>query len=359
MTKPASRARMLAAALAMTLALGGCGLPTLRSLPAPNNVSGPTYTISAGFEDALNLPIGAKVKVNGAIIGEVTKIETKNFMALVTMRIRKDQPLPLETHAQIRFTTPLGELYVAMYPPAGHSDGNIAAGGRMSATQTTAAPTIEDAFAALSALINGGGLEQIGTIVTELNKTLSNNATPVRDLLKRLDSLIRNFNQHKNDFNRALDGMNRLTATFAGGNNVIDQALTTFPPAIHVLTAETDKLDSLLTHVTALGNVVTSALHRGTAAVLEDIDSARPVLTSLAGVRNELGPVLQGLVDFGKVLKTSAPGDYLTAYATVTLDFTGDAVLPPTQSGSSSSSSTPHAVGAREVVATVLGGGTR
>jgi phospholipid/cholesterol/gamma-HCH transport system substrate-binding protein len=318
---------MLLAGLGLVVGLSGCSVPSLRSLPAPQAVSGPTYSLTADFDDALNLPIGAKVKLNGAVIGQVTKIRTSDFQAHITMGIVKDQPLSVGTEAQIRFTTPLGELYIAMYSPA-KAARVLRDGAHLSAAETTAAPTIEDAFAALSTLINGGGLDEIGILVTELNKSLHGNERPVRDLIHRLDSLVTDFNVHRTDFDKALAGLNALATELAAGDNVINQALTTFTPAIRILNAETGQLNSLLDHVSALSEVTQHALHRGTSALLDDLDYARPVLASLAGVRNKLAPTMRGLVAFGKVLTGNAPGDYLNAAATVTLDFTGSAVLP-------------------------------
>jgi phospholipid/cholesterol/gamma-HCH transport system substrate-binding protein len=352
LTMSARRRGTLLAGLALVLVLvGGCSVPSLRSLPAPQAVSGPTYRLTADFEDALNLPIGAKVKVNGAVIGQVTQIRTSDFRAHITLRIAKDQRLPVGTKAQIRFTTPLGELYVAMYPPAKGSR-FLEDGAHLSAAETTAAPTIEDAFAALSTLINGGGLDQIGILVTELNKSLHGNERPVRDLLHRLDALVTDFNVHRSDFDKALAGLNALATELAAGDNVIDQALTTFTPALRLLNSETGQLNALLDHVSALGRVTERALHRGTSALLDDLDHARPVLASLAGVRNRLAPTMRGLVAFGKVLTGNAPGDYLNAVATVTLDFTGSAVLPST------TGSTNAATDSQDAIKVLLGGGS-
>jgi phospholipid/cholesterol/gamma-HCH transport system substrate-binding protein len=347
------RARLLTLAVSAVVLLGGCGLPTLSSLPAPNTVSGPTYRLTADFDDALNLPIGAKVKLNGAIIGQVVTIRTSDFVAHISLRIRKDEKLPVGTNAQIRFTTPLGELYIAVYPPKIPVRTYLRDGARISTAHTTAAPTIEDAFAALSALINGGGLDQVGVLVTELNKALHDNTSPVRDLIEHLDALVRNFNAHKDDFDHALSGLNELAAKLSAGDDVIDQALTVFPPAIRILSAETGQLNSLLDHVDELSQVTRNALHRGTGALLNDLRYSRPVLASLAGVRNQLAPTMEGLISFGKVLTSNAPGDFLNAAATVTLDFTSPAILPP------SARTSPSASSAHDVIATLLGGGMR
>jgi phospholipid/cholesterol/gamma-HCH transport system substrate-binding protein len=323
--------RLISTGVLLGLVLTGvssCSLPTLSSLPAPQAVSGPTYTVTADFADALNLPIGAKVKLDGAVVGQVDSITTSDYVAHISMRIMRDQKLSTGTTAQVRFTTPLGEMYVALYPPSGESTGSLANGAHLDQAQTSSAPTIEDAFAALSTLINGGGLTQIGSIVSELSTALNGNSGAIRDLVTRLTALVTDLNDHTSDFDKALAGLKTLTAKLNSKDDVIDQALTVYPEAIRVLSSETGQIDTLVEHVSALATVAKSALDRGTGALLSDVGSARTVLDSLADVRNHLVPVMNGLVAFGNVLTNSAPGDYLNADATVTLNFNSPAILP-------------------------------
>ena len=75
------------------------------------------------------------------------------------MNIEKKFPLGRRARFQIRFTTPLGEDFISV---TGADQG----GSRWPTArpcrngQTDAAPGIEDTFAALSTLLNGGGLSQ-------------------------------------------------------------------------------------------------------------------------------------------------------------------------------------------------------
>ena len=48
---------------------------------------------------------------------------------------------------------------------------------------TTTAPEVEQVLGALSLLLNGGGLQQIRVITTELNNALHGHEAEVRDLL--------------------------------------------------------------------------------------------------------------------------------------------------------------------------------
>src|SRR3954471_5288021 len=107
--------RLLWAATAIVV-LSGCSA-SLEVLPAPKGVTGPTYHLTADFGDVLNLPEGAKVKLQGVVVGEVTSISTVDFRAEVGMDIAEKFPLPKGTQFQIRFATPLGEDFVAVTAP--------------------------------------------------------------------------------------------------------------------------------------------------------------------------------------------------------------------------------------------------
>ena len=68
---------LLATVLAATLS--ACG-PDYGDLPLPGSkVGGPTYRVSAIFDEALNLAQGAQVKVNGVSVGRVQTVTAKDF----------------------------------------------------------------------------------------------------------------------------------------------------------------------------------------------------------------------------------------------------------------------------------------
>jgi phospholipid/cholesterol/gamma-HCH transport system substrate-binding protein len=338
------------AVLVAVLGLCGCSLPSLSSLPAPKPINGPTYELSADFDDVLNLPIGAKVKQQGVVIGEVYAITTSNFVAHVRMHIAQAVKLPEGSTAQVRFTTPLGENYIAVQAPA-EPDGNyLAAGTRLPRSATSSAPTIEDAFAALSLLINGGGLDKVGTIVAELNRSIRGREPTIRYVIEQMDTLVGNLNAHKSDIDAALTGLNALSSRLAAGDDLITQALAQFPPALKVLADQTTKLNDLLTHVARLGNVAADVLDRGTSVLLADLDLLRPALDSLSAARGTLVPTMQTLTKFGNLVVASSPGNYLNAAATLTLVFSDTALLPGTVAPSTS---------AQDAISRLIGGPQR
>jgi phospholipid/cholesterol/gamma-HCH transport system substrate-binding protein len=305
-------------------AVSACSPPSLNVLPAPAAVSGATYRINAVFKDALNLTVGAKVKQNGVVIGDVTSISTHDYTALVHMRVSRKISLAAGTTAQVRFTSPLGEDYVALTPPADPSTPSLADGATLPIADTSSAPSIEDTFAALSLLLNGGGLNQLGTIVAEVNTALHGRTGTVRDTINQLDNLVRSLDAHKTDIDRVLTALSKLSTELNAQRSTIEDALTTFPPAIQVLARQVSKLDALVVKIGQLGEHTKSVLDRGQAALMNDLDELRPSLDALVNVQGSLPSTMQSLIRFGQLIDRATPGDYLNAVTTINVLFGAD-----------------------------------
>lgn len=347
------RAAAAAALVALTLAgsLAGCSL-ALERLPAPSAVSGPSYRLDLRFRDVQTLALGAKVKLGGVAIGEVDSITTRDYVATVGVRISERFPLRTGTRFQIRFSTPLGEDFVSAMEPAQErpplSDGAV-----VPLDSTSEAPTIEDAFAALSLLLNGGGLDKLRTIVTELDTALTGRGSTARDVLRRLDAVVASLDDHRADIDRALDGLAELGTRLADGTDVVNQALAQFPQALQLLADDTGRLRRLLEKVGRLGDTVTGLLRRSQDDLLADLDALRPTLDALDATRDQLIPTADSLIRFGTLIRRAAPGDYLNL--AVTIQFLFD--TPPQVAGRPPTA--PAASTNAAAVTALLSGGAR
>lgn len=75
-----------------------------------------TYTITAHFENIAGLGERSKVSMSGVTIGRVTNIrlDTKDYVAVVSMAIDKNIPLSTDTSASILTAGLLGEKYIGL-----------------------------------------------------------------------------------------------------------------------------------------------------------------------------------------------------------------------------------------------------
>lgn len=84
-----------------------------------NLVSSKGYRVTAEFTDIGGLRVRAPVTVAGVRIGEVTRIELQpgELNAKVTMRLRKDKPIPYEdSSARILTEGLIGSNYISIVP---------------------------------------------------------------------------------------------------------------------------------------------------------------------------------------------------------------------------------------------------
>lgn len=94
------------------------------------------YVLHADFTNVGSLKVRSPVRLGGVTIGEVTHIgmDTKTFMAHVTMRIEPKVKLPTDTGASIYTEGLLGEQYVAVQP--GGMPQDLKPGGTITMTQS-------------------------------------------------------------------------------------------------------------------------------------------------------------------------------------------------------------------------------
>jgi phospholipid/cholesterol/gamma-HCH transport system substrate-binding protein len=110
------------------LALKAANLTTLGSSQG--------YTVSARFDNIGGLKPRSAVRSAGVTIGRVTSIalDPKTYQGVVTMEIDGSVQFPKDSSAKILTAGLLGDQYIGIEP--GSADDNLAAGGRISQTQS-------------------------------------------------------------------------------------------------------------------------------------------------------------------------------------------------------------------------------
>jgi phospholipid/cholesterol/gamma-HCH transport system substrate-binding protein len=93
------------------------------------------YAVYAVFDSASGLREGAAVEMAGVEIGKIEKIQLKDFLSLIEMRIDPDVKIPEDTIASIRTSGLIGEKLVKLIP--GGSDDWIEDGGKIIDTESS------------------------------------------------------------------------------------------------------------------------------------------------------------------------------------------------------------------------------
>lgn len=294
------KAILAATALGSTVMMAGCSfLPSVTvedlPLPAPGGIRNP-ITLSASFEDALNLPQRAKVRLRGSDVGEVTdisvappspdcdpadpKIELCTYRADVKMNIDSAARIPVGTGAELRQATPLGDVFVALVPPEDDTQG-VLTNGQTLTGPTGAAATVEDLLISMTAVVDSGSINSVTRIFTELSEALSYRSDEFAGAITEFTTALTRFNDNSKLVDDAIAQTAEMTQLFADGKDQITAAVNKLGPAIDSVNGQMDLILSTL-----------SKSNQVTGATVDFLDSDEENLIEMLGHLNDLAIAL-------------------------------------------------------------------
>jgi phospholipid/cholesterol/gamma-HCH transport system substrate-binding protein len=234
------------------------------------------------------------------------------------MKIKTDAELREGATARLRYTTPLGELFVDITNPA--KGAKVEEGDLLELPDTSTAPTVEDALAQASLLVNGGGLEQLQTVTEELNTAVGGREDTVRALLAQSEAFLTEANATTTDIDRALNSLASVSQTLSERQDVINRAVRDIRPAAKVLRENTPGLTELLAEIEAFSAAANTTVKQTRDQLLTIIHQAEPVLAEFVANQDRYVLSLNRLVDGGEVVDEIIPGDYVSLLLAAHMD---------------------------------------
>jgi len=288
--------------------LTGCGW-TATDLPLPGGgLPGPSYELKAEFADVLNLPEKAKVSLDGVEVGQVMEIEVEGYTATVTMAILEEFRLAKGTTLELRQATALGEVFVAVNAPDQARHGYFAVGDTIPVDATGSAPSIEDTLAALSTLINGGGLSNLKTIVEEANTIFDGRIPVTRELLSELRTMMTTVRSRTAAIRRILDSMDSLTLQVIERRPAIDRLLRDVTPAVRELGRQRGQFVAMLASFDDLASTSTRLLDATGEHAVQTFDRLGPVLDGFIALDQDLEPAILQMLKLHQALRRVTRG---------------------------------------------------
>ncbi len=327
MRRPTYRRTAVWCALAGALvpALAGCTFKGAASIPLPGGVGGGGYQVKIEFTDVLDLVPQSSVKVNDVTVGSVRKIELSpgGYTAVVTVSLKRDVVLPENAGAALRQTSLLGEKFVSLDVPVAPT-GRLRDGMYIPLSRTQRNADVEEVLGALSLVLNGGSIEQLQVIDSELTKALKGRETQVRAFLQQLTGFVGGLDKQKTQISHALDGLDRLTSKLAAQRQILDVALRDLPKGTAVLADERAQLTKVLSGLNNLGTVATRVISATKQNTIADLRALQPILTQLAKAGKDLPNALELLTTYPFPRTVALPngkggirGDYANLFVTI------------------------------------------
>ncbi len=307
--------RLATAALAgVGLLVSGCGF-TAGDLARANNSRGEGYLVTVAVPDALNLPDGSPVRIGGVSVGKVDTVKAKDYEALVTLKIHDDTKLTDQAKVRLRYTTALGEMYVQIEPTA---SGTPLQGGEMlDRSQSETAPSVEDALASASLLINGGGLGSIQTIVSELNKAVEGRVPTTHALISKLDTFMTTVTSSQREIDRILTALASTSKTLNARQETINRALVDIRPAAKTLAENTPGLVALLKEANKLGATAKRIVDANRNDIALTVKELGPVLESVNANSDAILGALDEIRAAAPIIRNVARPSYANLYAKI------------------------------------------
>ncbi|WP_328353257.1 virulence factor Mce family protein [Mycobacterium sp. NBC_00419] len=306
----------------------GCDLTSwqgLNSLPLPGTTgNGPgSFEIKAEMPDINNIQPNSRVRVGDATVGHITKIELQGWHALVTMRLDGGVAMPANAIAKIGLTSILGSQHIELSPPTDEpAQGRLHEGSLIPLSHSASYPTVEQTLAAVSMVLNGGGLGQVQDITEAFSTAFRGREQDLRSMISELDKFAANFNDQTDDVIAATESLNKVAGTFAANQATLDKALKTVPEALAVLNNERENLAEAADALGKFGERVVSTVDQSKASLVKELKDIGPVLESLANAGPSMTRALSLILTFpfpNETIEKWQRGDYANMTAIVDL----------------------------------------
>lgn len=315
----------VATAACVVVTASGCTFDGVTSLPLPGAVG--TGKDATAYRVQLanvgTLEPNSPVMTDDVVVGSVRRISVVDRHAEVEVSIKPGVVIPANAVASVGQTSLLGSMHLQLNAPLGAPPaGQLTADSVIPLSRSSTYPSTERTLAALSAVVNSGGLGQIGDIIHNFNQAFSGRQDQVRELIGQLDTFVGALHDQRDSILDLADQMARLSSTLAGQQSVIARALREIPPALEVLINEEPRFTTALDRLRVFSDTATGLITETQDYLVRNLQNLEPTFRALADIGPDLAaglgyatvfPMSQNLIDRG------IRGDYMNLFVTVDL----------------------------------------
>jgi phospholipid/cholesterol/gamma-HCH transport system substrate-binding protein len=317
--------RVLVIGSSVMLTVTGCAFQGVNSLPLPGAV-GRGADANVYHVEVANigtLESNSPVMIDDVVVGSVGKMTLHGWHIDLEVAVKPGVVVPANAVAAIGQTSLLGSMHLALDPPAGQApSGRLTPGATIGLNSSSTYPSTEQTLSSLAAVVNGGGLGQIGDIIHNFNAALSGRQDAVRDLITRLDTFVGTLYQQRDNIIATIDELNRFSATLGSQQEVLTRALNKITPALDVLIKERPRITTALDKLGAFSETVSGLVNDTQADLVKNLQNLEPTLRALADVGPEIDTAIAGLPTFPltqNIIDRGVRGDYVNLFVTVDL----------------------------------------
>ena len=289
-----SRVRNLAIALCLTLAasLGGCSI-----VPS----AGGDRTMVVYVPKARSFYEESKVKVMGADVGLVDKVENQGDKVKVTFHLSEDVPLPKGVHASIVPLNLIGERNLVLHPA--WRPGQPKETAKVIPIERTHVPVeVDDALDSFTNLANALDPTKMQSALGTTADTLGGNGKQFNATLEQSARLVENVAGQDKELIEVAKNLDRLAGVVRGREEVLGTLIRDFGEASRVLSAERGELQQLVKGVLELSKNGGKLLDKYKGQLPQDLAVLTRTALMLKGNAKQVAGLLAALPDIGDAL---------------------------------------------------------
>ncbi|MFE6926045.1 MCE family protein [Nocardia sp. NPDC057663] len=322
--KPSLTVRLGGVVLLSTLLATGCRFDGANSIPLPGNaIQNGAYTVQVELRDTQNLVANSFVKADNVTVGMISSIAVRDHIAVATLKIDKGVRLPSDVKARLAQSSVLGAQYLEL-TTSDQAPGSslLRDGDVIPLSASSEYPATEEVLAALSLVLNGSGLQQVRTIMAELNEGFGGHEEAINRSFDRLATFVEGLNAQRDDIVRAIDSLDAFSRELAQQKDTLRTGIEQIQPALGVLDEQRAQLVTMLDSVGTFGQRAAEVLTASRDDITANLHSLQPVLSQLAAAGSDLTGSLLVAATFPfpvTVADKAIKGDYVNLFLTLDL----------------------------------------
>ncbi|WP_082899979.1 MlaD family protein [Rhodococcus phenolicus] len=320
------RLAALAVAAAGTVTVSACGYG-IQDLPVGRSAGAGAFDVEVQLPSADGIVLGADVRYGQQIVGRVASLSTATTGANLQVSLQRELEVPSNVLVSVEIPSALGSPYLRLVTPVDAASDRLSDGDVIAVENTDLGPRVETMLAALGNVVSGSGMDQLATVVDELNVAFTGRSDRVQSLADTATDLMTRAIDQQTAFDEAMTLAADVTRRMADEEQAMDTYLANTAGAVDVLVAQRDSISALLDSTTRLaGNVqaLTGAVPQGTAGFLID---AETVASTLQAFNDRMGSTLVAMNAFMDAFGRSVRGDYLVFDGALEIPESIDTVL--------------------------------
>jgi phospholipid/cholesterol/gamma-HCH transport system substrate-binding protein len=272
--------------------LAGCSSwegPNSLPLPGAQGHDDKSYTVQIELPNVLGIQRNSRILLNEVNVGSITDVTVSSWHAIVTATIEGGTVIPGNAIARVGQTSLLGTLHIEFDIPEGEqAEGALAPGARVPLDRAGAYPSTEETLAAVSVVLNGGGLSELAEVQQEITLALQGSEPVNRQMIENLARFTTSIAGQTDTIVEAIDGVNRLAGQLAEEKPVLDRALRDIPAAIDVVGRRQQQVVDAINAIGGMADNTNQIVTRAGDDLDADLESLAPALRALANSGRDL-----------------------------------------------------------------------